>query len=93
MILPRADEERARLVAAKLVDAVRDHRAAFKGEGLRVTTSIGVAVISSSGRQTAEELMVQADIAVYEAKAAGRDRYRFSVQPDDRASQVEPTAS
>jgi diguanylate cyclase (GGDEF)-like protein len=93
MILPRADEERARLVAAKLVDAVRDHRAAFKGEGLRVTTSIGVAVISSSGKQTAEELMVQADIAVYEAKEAGRDRYRFSAQPDDRASQVEPTAS
>jgi hypothetical protein len=34
--------------------------------------------------------MVQADIAVYDAKATGRDRYRFHVHPDDR--QVEPTA-
>ena len=32
--------------------------------------------------------MVQADIAVYDAKAAGRDRYRFHTQPDDR--EVEP---
>jgi diguanylate cyclase (GGDEF)-like protein/PAS domain S-box-containing protein len=90
VILPHADEDRARMVAEKLVDAIREHRAAFKGKGLGVTTSIGVAVISTSGRQTAEELMVQADIAVYDAKATGRDRYRFHVHPDDR--QVEPTA-
>ncbi len=91
VILPHADEDRARMVADKLVDAVRDHRAAFNGKGLGVTTSIGVAVISTSGRQTAEELMVEADIAVYEAKAAGRDRYRFHTRPDDR--EVEPTAT
>ena len=91
VILPHADEDRARMVADKLVDAVRDHRAAFNGKGLGVTTSIGVAVISTSGRQTAEELMVQADIAVYDAKAAGRDRYRFHTQPDDR--EAEPTAT
>ena len=36
--------------------------------------------------------MVEADIAVYEAKAAGRDRYRIHAQPDDRP-EVEPTAS
>jgi len=58
-----------------------------------VTTSIGIAVISRSAEQTAEELMVQADVAVYEAKAAGRNRYRFHVQPDDQASQVERAAS
>jgi diguanylate cyclase (GGDEF)-like protein len=91
MILPHADEDRARAVADKLVDAVREHRAAFKGEGLRVTTSIGVAIISTSARQTAEELMVQADIAMYDAKAAGRDRYRLHARPDDR--KAEPTAT
>jgi diguanylate cyclase (GGDEF)-like protein/PAS domain S-box-containing protein len=93
VILPHADEARARAVAKKLVDAVREHRAAFKGDGLQVTTSIGVAVISISGSQTAEELMVQADIAVYDAKAAGRDRYRLRTGPDDRASRIESTAS
>jgi diguanylate cyclase (GGDEF)-like protein len=92
VILPHADEERARTVAEKLVDVVREHRVAFKGKGLQVTTSIGVAAIPTSRSQTAEELMVQADIAVYDAKAAGRDRYRFHARPDDRASQVESTA-
>ena len=37
VILPHADEDQARLVADKLVDTVRDHRAAFKGKGLGVT--------------------------------------------------------
>jgi diguanylate cyclase (GGDEF)-like protein/PAS domain S-box-containing protein len=93
VIMPHADEERARTVADKLVGTVREHRVAFKGDGLRVTTSIGIAVISRSAEQTAEELMVQADVAVYKAKAAGRNRYRFHVQPDDQASQVERAAS
>jgi diguanylate cyclase (GGDEF)-like protein/PAS domain S-box-containing protein len=92
VILPHADEERARLVAEKLVDAVREHGTAFEGEGLRVTTSVGVAVISTAGQQTAEDLMVQADVAVYDAKAAGRDRFRFHSRPD-RASRAEPTAT
>ena len=44
VILPRAPtRSEARLVADKLVETVRGHRAAFKGKGLRVTTSIGVA--------------------------------------------------
>jgi diguanylate cyclase (GGDEF)-like protein len=92
VLLPHADQERARMVAEKLVEGVRGHRTAFKGDGLRVTTSIGVAVMSSSETQTAEELMMQADIAVYDAKAAGRDRYRFHAQLGGRASQFESTA-
>jgi diguanylate cyclase (GGDEF)-like protein len=76
VLLPHADEHRARLVAEKLVDTVRAHRATFGGERLRVTISVGVAVISKPGAQTAEELMVEADQAVYEAKGAGRDRFR-----------------
>jgi diguanylate cyclase (GGDEF)-like protein/PAS domain S-box-containing protein len=93
VILPHAGEDQARQVAEKLLEAVSDHRAAFKGEGLQVTASIGVAVVSSFGTQTAEELMVQADTAVYSAKAAGRNRYRFHAHADDRGSQVEPAPS
>jgi EAL domain-containing protein (putative c-di-GMP-specific phosphodiesterase class I) len=47
----------------------------FRGKRLRLTTSIGVAVISEARVQTAEELMVEADVAVYEAKEGGRDRF------------------
>jgi len=77
VLLPRADADQAQHVARKLVDAVRKHRVEFKGKRLGVTTSIGVALLSESGTQSAEELMVEADIAVYAAKTAGRDRFRL----------------
>jgi EAL domain-containing protein (putative c-di-GMP-specific phosphodiesterase class I) len=67
--------EQAGLVASKLLETLRHQRAVFRGKRLRLTTSIGVAAISEARVQTAEELMVEADLAVYEAKEAGRDRY------------------
>jgi diguanylate cyclase (GGDEF)-like protein len=84
ILLPHADTEQAGAVASKLLDTVRRHRAVFRGKRLRLTTSIGVAAISDARAQTAEELMVEADVAVYAAKEAGRDR--FSVYaPTDHA--------
>ena len=43
-------------------------------EPLRVTTSIGVA---TGGRESPEELLHDADIALYRAKAAGKNRVEF----------------
>jgi diguanylate cyclase (GGDEF)-like protein/PAS domain S-box-containing protein len=92
VLLPHADAEQARGVSEKLVEVVRDHRTPFKGESLQVTTSLGVAILSHPRTQTAEELMVEADIAVYDAKAAGRDRYRVHSGTATRP-RVEPLAS
>jgi diguanylate cyclase (GGDEF)-like protein/PAS domain S-box-containing protein len=74
ILLPYANIDQAAAVATKLLETVRRHRAVFRGKRLRLTTSIGVAAISDARAQTAEELMVEADVAVYEAKEAGRDR-------------------
>ncbi len=92
VLLPYAGTDEARGVAGKLVDTVRGHRVAFKGEQLRVTTSVGVALISHPRTQTAEELMVKADIAVYDAKAAGRDRFRIHAPAADRHPEAETLA-
>jgi diguanylate cyclase (GGDEF)-like protein len=92
VLLPYAGTDEARGVAGKLVDTVRGHRVEFKGESLRVTTSVGVALISRLRTQTAEELMIQADVAVYEAKAAGRDRFRIHAPATERPPQAEPLA-
>jgi diguanylate cyclase (GGDEF)-like protein len=66
----RSDQE-VRAVAAKIADAIR---VPFQASGvqLAVTTSIGIALFSGSG-QTHEELLANADSALYGAKRNGRD--------------------
>ena len=48
----------------------------IEGNTLHMTVSIGIAIyVAETG--TAEELLAQADIALYRAKEEGRDQYRF----------------
>ena len=74
ILLPHADLEAARQVADDLLAAIRSHRAIFAGHRIRLTTSIGIAPISAEPVQSAEELLVEADVAMYAAKDGGRDR-------------------
>ena len=72
ILLPRADAASAYAVAQDLVDRVRavGHRTADGGPV--VTASIGVAMVGPGASEA--RLMVDADLAMYEAKSAGRDR-------------------
>ena len=70
VILPHTDEHRARAVADGLLTAVRSE---IPIVGRRVTVSIGIAPFQNAGGMTGEELLVEADIAMYDAKEAGRD--------------------
>jgi diguanylate cyclase (GGDEF)-like protein/PAS domain S-box-containing protein len=75
VLLPSADEARGRLVASSLIRAVRrEASVGTGGRSQRVTASIGVAPIPEVGDVTAEELLVAADMAMYDAKESGRDR-------------------
>ncbi len=49
-----------------------------------VTTSLGIAVYPDDGREI-EELLRKSDLALYEAKTAGRDTYRFYDKSRDRS--------
>ncbi len=63
-------------IAEKLLESVRSpilHR----GTALQVGFSIGISMYPQDGR-TATELMAGADSAMYEAKMAGRNGFRFS---------------
>lgn len=75
VVLPRADEAQARSVAEGILRSVREDLCVPIGSGYRrVTTSIGVALFGASRGQGAREPLAEADAAMYDAKAAGRDR-------------------
>jgi diguanylate cyclase (GGDEF)-like protein len=69
VVLPGAGEQDAMEIAERLRTAVRERRPV----GVPVTVSIGVAV-SGAGAVDTDELVSQADAALYAAKAGGRDR-------------------
>jgi diguanylate cyclase (GGDEF)-like protein/PAS domain S-box-containing protein len=74
-------EEVAKRVATTLLDRVRQpvHLA---GREISITTSIGIAIVRPGLMATHLEILKQADTALYEAKAAGRDRYALRQTSD-----------
>jgi diguanylate cyclase (GGDEF)-like protein/PAS domain S-box-containing protein len=81
VLLPHADAGEAEHVAQTLVRAVREQATVTAGGRRRqVTTSVGIAPFGRPGVD-GEELLIEADLAMYEAKEAGRDRY-VVVSPD-----------
>ncbi|QFI37245.1 diguanylate cyclase [Moritella marina ATCC 15381] len=77
MLLPNTDIKNAKLVAEKLVNAVRSLE--FRHEGIDkqaiVTMSFGVISLVPSRDVTVKELMLQADEKLYQAKENGRDQW------------------
>jgi diguanylate cyclase (GGDEF)-like protein/PAS domain S-box-containing protein len=60
-------------VADELLAMVRNHRVLARDKPMQVTTSIGVSVISGKDLSS-EQVLMEADVALYEAKGLGRDR-------------------
>ncbi len=89
VILSRIDAAEAATVAEGLLGALREQGrlAAAAGHPRRVTASIGVALLGSRPI-TAGELLVEADIAMYDAKEAGRDRVEVYRSDEDRQGQM-----
>ena len=66
-------------VAEKIVGAMREEFVLGERR-LAVSTSVGVAFYSGAGEVQADVIVKQADQALYEAKAAGRNTYRVSAE-------------
>jgi len=87
VLLPKADQQQAARVAQALVEAVSGNILLVAGERKSVTTSIGVVMFNGNTELgTGESVLVEADLAMYDAKEAGRDRYAFSGSAEHRTS-------
>jgi diguanylate cyclase (GGDEF)-like protein/PAS domain S-box-containing protein len=73
VLLSSVGADEARTAAEQLLGEIRSSPAMYGGKPFRVTASIGVAAFESDDA-TAGEVMVNADLAMYAAKTAGRDR-------------------
>ena len=68
----------AATVAEKIVQRIGEQPFVVEGQTISVTTSIGIAFHwAADSSATAEELLARADAALYNAKAAGRNRFEF----------------
>jgi diguanylate cyclase (GGDEF)-like protein len=81
IILPGAALETTRVRAIELLEAVKGLNAAFGATTPQsVTLSTGVAAYPEHGA-TAQQLLHSADVALYQAKAQGRDRAVVAMGP------------
>jgi diguanylate cyclase (GGDEF)-like protein/PAS domain S-box-containing protein len=72
VLLPQIGVEKAQAVADGIVKTLHQHVVVLGDQAIRATASVGLVMFDGL---RAAELMAYADIAMYEAKAAGRDRF------------------
>jgi two-component system, cell cycle response regulator len=70
-------------VASKVIEAVSQPYG-IEGHTVRITISAGVAIYPAHG-EDADTLMKRADLALYDAKRAGKNVYRISERIDPSA--------
>ena len=73
-LLRGADGDVADAVAGELIATLRELRVEIGEKTLQVTASAGIAGIDADEATTADAVLAAADMAMYEAKNAGRDR-------------------
>ncbi|MFL5866467.1 MAG: putative bifunctional diguanylate cyclase/phosphodiesterase [Thermoleophilaceae bacterium] len=84
LLLPKAGAREAQKVAEDLLAAVRKHSVLVDGGDRRtVTASVGVALFEDEGGAAGDDVLVRADLAMYDAKEAGRDGLAFAADGVD----------
>jgi diguanylate cyclase (GGDEF)-like protein len=69
-------QQDAALVAEKILE-VLSSTITIQGHKLKITTSIGIVIYTVDSADDAMKLLKKADVAMYQAKGAGRNTFRF----------------
>ena len=88
VLLPEAGIEQAQSVARTIIEAVRSQPITAAGQPIGVTASVGVTTFGNR-EVDVESLLVEADLAMYEAKTAGRDRIALYTPMAVREANIE----
>jgi diguanylate cyclase (GGDEF)-like protein len=76
VLVPRGGPPQAQAVASALLEEIRSARLGSDAAAVRITASIGIATFEH--RAGMSDILVDADLAMYEAKRSGRDRFAHS---------------
>lgn len=96
VLLPEITEEGAQVVAERLRSQVEKLTIALPSSAIRITCSVGYACLVPGHELDADDMIRQADEALYQAKTSGRNRWHGwvppTVQDAMRDAAVQPTA-
>lgn len=74
ILLPVANQAQAEVVAADILKELRRHTVILAGKPIGITASIGITSLYADGTKV-EEILANADRAMYQAKELGKNRY------------------
>ena len=74
IILPETGAEQAFFVAKRLKRLIEQNPIKHRGNSINVTASIGISSCPNSSIKTVEDMISEADKALYDAKKSGRNR-------------------
>ncbi|MDB5904087.1 MAG: hypothetical protein JWM26_2965 [Betaproteobacteria bacterium] len=87
ILVPDISDEMLRVLAERITRSIATVRFQFEGENLRLTTSLGIAMFPDHA-DNAQDLIARADIAMYQAKEAGKNAWRIYSSERDTSQQM-----
>jgi diguanylate cyclase (GGDEF)-like protein/PAS domain S-box-containing protein len=88
IVIPESDSAHAILFTEKLLGELKLLSLPLKGRSYRVSASVGIVTFPEHGSNF-EELLSNADLAMYQAKEAGRDRWHLFTPSEHAREQMD----
>jgi diguanylate cyclase (GGDEF)-like protein len=93
LILTHTTEENAKVVIERIRRALEATKFDFDGASLTVTASFGLQGFEGTQPADFNQLVIQADAALYAAKRAGRNRIEIAAPPLASGTPPRPSAN
>jgi diguanylate cyclase (GGDEF)-like protein/PAS domain S-box-containing protein len=87
ILVPDISDDMLRVLAERITASIASVRFQFEGQHLRLTTSLGIAVYPEHA-DNSEDLIARADMAMYQAKEAGKNAWRIYRSDLDTSEQM-----